>query len=114
MNVPVSANHPQSYAIIQGNQPSILTSAASSTAPLQQSQTPGGGGGDVHICGTCGSHFTEIKEFVAHKQQGCQNSSIVGTQGSIAQPQLSSSTTIHQPQPPHGSVVSTSIQKYYT
>ncbi|XP_069978175.1 zinc finger protein 64 [Penaeus vannamei] len=104
MNVPVSANHPQSYAIIQGNQPSILTSAASSTAPLQQSQPPGGGGGDVHICGTCGSHFTEIKEFVAHKQQGCQNSSIVGTQGSIAQPQLSSSNTIHQPQPPHGSV----------
>ncbi|XP_069175244.1 uncharacterized protein [Procambarus clarkii] len=102
MNVPVSSNHPQSYTIIQGTQPSILATAPTS-ATLQPGHHPIGGGGDVHICGACGAQFTEIKEFVTHKRQGCQGSGGIGAV-SVTQAQLASSSAVHQTHPAHGSM----------
>ncbi|KAK8736690.1 hypothetical protein OTU49_004594 [Cherax quadricarinatus] len=105
MNVPVSSNHPQSYTIIQGSQPSILTTASASATLQPGHQHIGGGGGDVHICGACGAQFTEIKEFVTHKRQGCHGSSGIGAGTNIPQPQLASPSAVHQTHPAHGSVM---------
>ncbi|XP_042214899.1 uncharacterized protein LOC121861307 isoform X2 [Homarus americanus] len=104
MNVPVSSNHPQSYAIIQGSQPPLLATASTS-ATLQAGHQPIGSGGDVHICGACGSQFTEIKEFVNHKRQGCQAGGGVGAAVNVSQPQLTSQSTVHQTHPAPGSVM---------
>ncbi|XP_071539602.1 uncharacterized protein [Panulirus ornatus] len=92
-------------AIIQGSQPPVLATASTSAPPLQPGHQPIASGGDVHICGACGSQFTEIKEFVAHKRQGCQANSSVGTATNVPQPQLQSPSAVHQTHHANSSVM---------
>ncbi|XP_045129089.1 transcription factor Sp1-like [Portunus trituberculatus] len=100
VNIPVTSNHPQSYAVVPCSQPSLL--ATTTTAVATTTQLTVGGVGDIHICGSCGTRFTEIKEFMTHKRQGCQaGASMAGCPGVS---QLPSMAAVQQPQPGAGSV----------
>ncbi|XP_066937351.1 uncharacterized protein [Macrobrachium rosenbergii] len=94
INVSLSSNPPPGYTIIQSNQPSILASSPTPTS-LQSSQPTVSGGGDVHICGTCSSQYTEIKDFIDHKHQGCQGSGAISSTGGAIQPQISHPAVHH-------------------
>ncbi|XP_068220997.1 zinc finger protein 64-like [Palaemon carinicauda] len=89
INVSLASNPPPGYTIIQSNQPSILASSPPTSTGLQPNQPSVSGGGDVHICGTCGSQYTEIKDFIDHKRQGCQGSGSIASAGGAVQPQMS-------------------------
>lgn len=106
VNLPAASNHPPSYAVVQSSQPSLVvppTTTTTTSAGTTTTQLTVGGIGDIHICGACAARFTEIKEFVAHKRQGCQVGA--GIAACPAVPQLPSVATVQQPQPPPGSVM---------
>ncbi|KAK7077487.1 Zinc finger, C2H2 type, partial [Halocaridina rubra] len=88
--------------IIHGSQPQVLTSPPPTTNPLQSNPSAASGGGDIHICGPCGSQFTEIKEFLDHKRQGCQNTGGLAPPGGPVQQHIPS-TPVHHAS--HSSVV---------
>lgn len=101
VNIPATSNHPQSYAVVPSSQPSLL--ATTTTAVATTTQLTVGGVGDIHICGACGTRFTEIKEFMTHKRQGCQTGATMA--GCPSMPQLPSMAAVQQPQPAPGSVM---------